>query len=175
MAVYWVNKQADTFPPKIAAKARAAAAAHDKMFKTALRIGVPIAFGTDAGVYPHGMNAHGIRPDDRPGHGARRRRCSPARAMPRSCSGVEAEVGTLEAGKVADVVAVPGNVLSDIHATEHPCSSCTWARSWCRRPAAEAKAVTFDGGGPVQYTARPAAAPALARRVRSTSGCSSAW
>jgi imidazolonepropionase-like amidohydrolase len=34
--------------------------------------------------------------------------------------GIEAEVGTLEAGKVADVVAVPGNVLSDIHATEHP-------------------------------------------------------
>jgi imidazolonepropionase-like amidohydrolase len=34
--------------------------------------------------------------------------------------GLEAEVGTLEAGKVADVVAVPGNVLSDIHATEHP-------------------------------------------------------
>ena len=61
MAVYWVNKEADTFPPKIAAKARAAAAAHGKMFKTALRIGVPIAFGTDAGVYPHGMNAHGIR------------------------------------------------------------------------------------------------------------------
>jgi len=27
------------------------------MFKAALRIGVPIAFGTDAGVYPHGMNA----------------------------------------------------------------------------------------------------------------------
>ena len=69
MAVYWVSKQADTFPPKIAAKARAAAAAHDKMFRTALRLGVKIAFGTDAGVYPHGMNAHGVRPHDRPGHG----------------------------------------------------------------------------------------------------------
>ena len=34
--------------------------------------------------------------------------------------GVEADVGTLEPGKVADVVAVLGNVLSDIHATEHP-------------------------------------------------------
>jgi imidazolonepropionase-like amidohydrolase len=34
--------------------------------------------------------------------------------------GVEGEVGTLEAGKVADIVAVPGNVLGDIHATEHP-------------------------------------------------------
>jgi imidazolonepropionase-like amidohydrolase len=33
---------------------------------------------------------------------------------------VEADVGTLETGKAADIVAVPGNVLSDIHATEHP-------------------------------------------------------
>ena len=34
--------------------------------------------------------------------------------------GVDSEVGTLEAGKVADIVAVPGNVLNDIHGTEHP-------------------------------------------------------
>jgi imidazolonepropionase-like amidohydrolase len=34
--------------------------------------------------------------------------------------GVQDEVGTLEAGKVADIVAVSGNVLTDIHATEHP-------------------------------------------------------
>jgi len=59
MAVYWVSKQADAgaYPQKIADKARAAAAAHGTMFKAALRIGVPIALGTDAGVYPHGMNA----------------------------------------------------------------------------------------------------------------------
>ena len=55
-AIYWIMKQVDTFPPNIAAKARAAAGAHDKMFKTALRLGVPIALGTDAGVFPHGMN-----------------------------------------------------------------------------------------------------------------------
>jgi imidazolonepropionase-like amidohydrolase len=34
--------------------------------------------------------------------------------------GIDAETGTLEAGKLADVVAVPGNVLENIHATEHP-------------------------------------------------------
>lgn len=119
MAVYWVNKQADTYPPKIAAKARAAAAAHGNMFKAALRIGVPIAFGTDSGVYPHGMNAmeFGLMAD---------LGMSPAAALlagtreSAKLLGVEAEVGTLEAGKVADIVAVPGNVLSDIHATEHP-------------------------------------------------------
>jgi imidazolonepropionase-like amidohydrolase len=119
LAAYWVGKEADTYPPQIAAKARAAAAAHGAMFKAALRIGVPIAFGTDAGVYPHGMNAmeFGLMTD---------LGMSPAAALQSGMReaakllGVEAEVGTLEAGKVADVVAVPGNVLSDIHATEHP-------------------------------------------------------
>ncbi len=121
MAVYWVSKQADAgaYPQKITDKARAAAAAHGTMFKAALRIGVPIALGTDAGVYPHGMNGmeFGLMTD---------LGMSPAAALltrharVREAAGLEAEVGTLEAGKVADVVVVPGNVLGDIHATEHP-------------------------------------------------------
>src|SRR5437764_1266402 len=115
-----------SFPPErlpplapIAAKARAAAAAHGAMFKNALRVGVPIAFGTDAGVYPHGMNAteFGLMVD---------LGMSPAAALLAGTHesarllGVEKEVGTLEPGKAADIVAVRGNVLSDIHATEHP-------------------------------------------------------
>ena len=119
MAVYWTNKNADMYPPNIAAKARAAAAAHGTMFKAALRIGVPIALGTDAGVYPHGMNGMEFGLMTQLG-------MSPAAALlagtrdAAKLLGVEAEVGTLAAGKAADVVAVPGNVLSDIHATEHP-------------------------------------------------------
>jgi imidazolonepropionase-like amidohydrolase len=119
LAVYWVNKMVESYPPQIAAKARAAAAAHGDMFKAALRIGVPIAFGTDAGVYPHGMNAmeFGLMTD---------LGMTPAAALlagtreAAKLLGVQDEVGTLEAGKIADIVAVPGNVLSDIHATEHP-------------------------------------------------------
>jgi len=119
MAVYWTNKNAENYPPNIAAKARAAAAAHGNMFKAALRIGVPIAFGTDAGVFPHGMNAQefGLMTD---------LGMTPAAALlagtrdAAKLLGLETEVGTLEAGKAADIVAVPGNVLSDIHATEHP-------------------------------------------------------
>jgi len=34
--------------------------------------------------------------------------------------GIQADAGTLEAGKYADIVAVPGNVLQDIRATERP-------------------------------------------------------
>jgi imidazolonepropionase-like amidohydrolase len=119
MAVYWIEKEAATYPPVIAAKARAAAAAHGSMLKMAIKLGVPIAFGTDAGVYPHGMNAHefalmveqGMAPDAALLSGTR----EAAKVL-----GVDAEVGTLEAGKMADVVAVRGNVLKDIAVTEQP-------------------------------------------------------
>lgn len=121
MAAYWVGKEADAgaYPPQIAAKARAAAAAHGAMFKNALRIGVPIAFGTDAGVYPHGMNAREFSLMVDLG-------MSPAAALlagtreSAKLLGIESDAGTLEGGKAADIVVVPGNVLSDIHSTEHP-------------------------------------------------------
>ena len=89
------------------------------MFKTALRLGVTIAFGTDSGVFPHGMNGmeFALMTDAR--HGPERGAAAGTREAAKLL-GVDAEVGTLEAGKVADIVAVPGNVLNDIHATEHP-------------------------------------------------------
>lgn len=119
MAAYWVGKNADTYPPQIAAKARAVGPAHAEMFKTALRVGVKIAFGTDAGVYPHGMNAQefglmtdlGMTPSAALISGTR----DAAKLL-----GVDATTGTIEAGKSADIVVVPGNVLENIHATEHP-------------------------------------------------------
>lgn len=121
MALYWVEKQADTYPPIIAAKARAAAAVHADMFRNALRLGVPIALGTDATVMPrgHGSNAmeFGLMTDIG---------MSPAAALlagtreAAKLLGVDAEVGTLEAGKWADIVAVPGDVIADIRATQQP-------------------------------------------------------
>jgi imidazolonepropionase-like amidohydrolase len=119
ITVEWVTKEAETYPPNIAAKARAAAAAHTGMFKNALRIGVPIALGTDAGVYPHGLNGGefglyvnlGMSPAQALLSGTR----DDARLL-----GIDGDVGTLEAGKVADVVAVPGNAISNIRATERP-------------------------------------------------------
>jgi imidazolonepropionase-like amidohydrolase len=117
--VVFIEDKADRYPPKIAAKARAAAAAHGGMMKRALAIGVPIAFGTDATVYPHGMNAREF--GDYVDLGM-----TPAQALLTSSQGaarllgVQDETGTLVAGKSADVVAVPGNVLEDIRATERP-------------------------------------------------------
>lgn len=119
MTQVWVNDKADTYPPKIGDKARVAAKAHTVMFKQALQIGVPIAFGTDAAVYPHGLNAQEF--GDMVDIGM-----SPSAALLSSSQGaarllgIEADTGTLSVGKFADVLAVPGNVLSNIRATQTP-------------------------------------------------------
>lgn len=119
MTQRWVLDKAGTYPPKIGAKARAAGVAHETMFRNALKIGVPIAFGTDAAVYPHGLNAQEF--GDYVDLGM-----TPSAALLTSSQGaakllgVDGETGTLEAGKFADVVAVPGNVLESIRATEKP-------------------------------------------------------
>ena len=105
------------YPPEIAEKARQAVAVRSKMFKNALRMGVKIAFGTDSSVSPHGLNAqefalmedHGMSP------AAALRSATPNAA---DLLGVARTTGTLEPGKAADVIAVPGNPLTDIKAME---------------------------------------------------------
>jgi imidazolonepropionase-like amidohydrolase len=115
----WVGEKADTFPPAIRAKAMAAAAAIQQMFQHAVRIGTPIAFGTDSAVEPHGLDAREFALMTKYG-------MSPAAALMAATAnastllGIDKETGTLEPGKAADIVAVPGNPLQDIRATEHP-------------------------------------------------------
>jgi imidazolonepropionase-like amidohydrolase len=111
------RKSARTYPPEIAAKARAAVEARSSTFRNALRMGVKIAFGTDSAVSPHGRNAeefallveHGMSPA-----AALRTATSVAAAL----LGIDKRAGTLEPGKDADVVAVPGDALAAIRATE---------------------------------------------------------
>src|SRR6476619_99689 len=117
MATEWVLAKLDSYPPALQAKGKAAGAARTEMFRNAVKLGVKIALGTDAGVYPHGQNAKefklmvdlGMTPID----ALRAGTSSDADLL-----GVSAKVGTLEKGKLADIVAMPGDPTSDITATE---------------------------------------------------------
>jgi len=115
----WVGERLDSFPPPIAAKARAAAAQAQQMFQHAVKIGVPIAMGTDAGVEPHGLNAREFSLMTKNG-------LPPAQALMAGTAngadllGVSDKTGTLAVGKSADIIAVAGNPLKDMKTTEHP-------------------------------------------------------
>ena len=117
LAGEWTGNKAEKFPPAIAVKARAALAARSDMFKRALKSGVRIAFGTDSGVSPHGINAQEFRlmVDLGMSPAAALRSAGPAAA---DLLGLEKLIGTLEKGKEADIVAVPGDPLADIRSTE---------------------------------------------------------
>ena len=117
LAGEWTGGKADKFPPMIAAKARAALAARSDMFRRAVKSGVRIAFGSDAGVSPHGLSAQefGLMVGLGMSPAAALRAAGPAAA---DLLGLSDTIGTLEKGKEADIVAVPGDALKDIRATE---------------------------------------------------------
>ena len=95
-------------PPEVYGKLRAHLAA-------AVRDGLPIAFGTDAGVIKHGENANefaelaalGLKPID----AIRTATVDAANAV-----GLGGQIGTLKAGAFADIIAVEGNPLTDLSA-----------------------------------------------------------
>jgi imidazolonepropionase-like amidohydrolase len=111
----WVTRPGANFPPAIAAKAKEAVSKRSDMFRRAQRAGVKIAFGTD-GAFSYGVAARefGLMTD---------LGLSPAaalRTIPAAAEllGLASQIGTLEKGKEADIVAVAGDPLKDIHATE---------------------------------------------------------
>ena len=118
LAGTWVLEHVDKLPPVIATKARAAAAQAQQMFQHAVRIGVPLAMGTDAAVEPHGSNAREFSLMVKNG-------LTPAQALIAGTAnsadllGLADQVGTLTVGKLADIIAVPGNPLADLTVTEH--------------------------------------------------------
>ncbi len=106
----------NALPPQIRAKAEGLLPLAKANLSKAIKAGVRIALGTDAAVYPHGENAHefGALVD---------RGMTPLEALragtvnAAELLGVE-DRGEIAAGKLADLVAVPGNPLEDIHVTE---------------------------------------------------------
>jgi imidazolonepropionase-like amidohydrolase len=130
----WVGERLDQFPPAIAAKARAAAAQAQQMFARAVKIGVPLAMGTDAGVEPHGLNAREFSLMNKNGLPAAQALIA-GTANGAELLGVADQVGTLTAGKLADIVAVAGNPLTDLKTTEHPVFVMKEGTVYVRAPA----------------------------------------
>jgi imidazolonepropionase-like amidohydrolase len=101
-------------------KALAAAAAMRNAIKLAQKHNVPIAFGTDAGVGAHGANAREFRLLVEWGGMSPMNAIVAATSNAAKLLGWEKNIGTLGTGKWADIVAVPGDPLRDITATERP-------------------------------------------------------
>jgi imidazolonepropionase-like amidohydrolase len=119
MAFQGVRERADKgmLPEENIKKVRAVDEARRVALRKAIAKGVRIAFGTDAGVFAHGRNAGEfalmVEAGMPPVEALRTATVNAAELL-----GVSSTLGTLEPGKLADVVAVPGNPLQDIRKTE---------------------------------------------------------
>lgn len=117
IAPLWVLRRAErdpaSVPPYAKRKAEEVVAAHQRAFRMAVELGVPIAMGTDTGVGPHGTNAeeialmveHGMTP---------MQAIVATTKTAAECSQVGHLVGTVEPGKRADLVGVRGDPLTEI-------------------------------------------------------------
>ena len=102
-----------------AEKALAAAAAIRNAIRIAVAHHLNIALGTDAGVIPHGTNGHEFALMVEWGGMTPMAALSAGTMGGAKLLGWDSKVGSLATGKLADIVAVPGDPLQDIHATEH--------------------------------------------------------
>lgn len=117
MASEYIMSKIGQYPPALQEKARAAMTARTEMFRNAVKMGIKISFGTDAAVFPHGQNAKefklmvdlGMSPIEA---------LRSATATTADLFGIAQELGTLEKGKLADIIAIPDDPTTDITATE---------------------------------------------------------
>ncbi len=108
-----IAKDPNAYPPDVRAKIDWRISITGKALEKAVPAGVKIAFGTDAGVSKHGRNAdefellvkHGMTPATA---------IQAATVNAAELLGLGKEIGTLEPGKRADLIAVSGDPLSDV-------------------------------------------------------------
>jgi imidazolonepropionase-like amidohydrolase len=117
--VEFAREHPDILPPMMAAKAKGVIEAHQKSFRRAVEAGVKVAMGTDSGVGRHGENGRELQLMVENG-------MTPMQAIVASTANaaqllhLDGMVGTLEEGKVADVIVVDGEVSSDIRRIADP-------------------------------------------------------
>src|SRR5260370_1227024 len=117
--VEFAREHPDILPPMMAAKAKGVIEAHQKSFRRAVEAGVKVAMGTDSGGGRHGENGRELQLMVENG-------MTPMQAIVASTANaaqllhLDGMVGTLEEGKVADVIVVDGEVSSDIRRIADP-------------------------------------------------------
>jgi imidazolonepropionase-like amidohydrolase len=111
----WIEEQgrAQGWSPNVLRKNEETTDAQRQGFAKCVKAGVKLAFGTDSGGYPHGMNAkqfaymvrYGMTP---------MASVQSATIVAAELMGWEDRVGSVEAGKLADIIAVQGDALEDV-------------------------------------------------------------
>ncbi len=111
----WLLENAERIklPAPLVAKAKVVLPAARKNLAEAFKQGVPVAFGTDSAVYPHGLNGREfavyVKLGMTPLAALQSATINAAKLM-----GWEDRVGAVEKGKFADLIAVAGDPLKDI-------------------------------------------------------------
>jgi imidazolonepropionase-like amidohydrolase len=116
MAGYWVAEKAqqpDFFPEIVRPKALAIGPAIQETFRKAYERGVKIAFGTDSGVSAHGENAQEFIYMVQAGM-SEMEAIKSATSIASELIGMSDLMGSIQSGKLADIIAVSGNPLEDI-------------------------------------------------------------
>jgi imidazolonepropionase-like amidohydrolase len=105
--------RAEKWPADILRKNTETTEAQRSGFRKAVAAGVRIAYGTDSGIYPHGMNAeqlsYMVTYGMTPMQAIQSATISAAQLMQ-----WEDSIGSLKPGKYADIIAVPGDALADL-------------------------------------------------------------
>ena len=116
----WVAEKAKVegyYPALVVPKALEIGPKIQNTFERAYKHGVKIAFGTDAGVFPHGLNGREFRYMTEVGMPAMEAIKS-ATTVAATVLGMQNQIGTIEVGKMADIIATDNNPLEDISTME---------------------------------------------------------
>jgi imidazolonepropionase-like amidohydrolase len=115
-AMKWITdkaKEDGSLPEEVRAKSESMGSQIDITVRKAYKKGLRIVFGTDAGVYPHGINArefeYMVNAGIPPMYALLSATIETAKLL-----GIDKQLGSIETGKLADLIAVKGDPLQDI-------------------------------------------------------------